>query len=99
MYFDFDYYYKVLKHVWGKSWPHRRKTLFKLLVIVPLKAAFMPFSFCWTMSISKTLAAEDKPTDLHYWSCKKRHNTHASIMSADGDKFNDFFIGKCSFLL
>ena len=92
MYFDFDYYYKVLKHVWGlKSWPHRRKTLFKLLVIVPLESSFHAIFFLldyvlfpklWLQKISQPIFiighARSGTTLMH------------RLMSADGDKFNDF---------
>lgn len=37
MYFDFLYYRKVISYTWAqKEWPGRNKTLFKLLVTVPL---------------------------------------------------------------
>ena len=81
MYFDFDYYYKVLKHVWGlKSWPHRRKTLFKLLVIVPLESSFHAVFFLldyvlfpklWLQKISHNRSS--------LLVMQEAHNTHASI--------------------
>ncbi len=38
MYFDFEYYRKVLAHVWSlHQWPGRNKMLFKLIVLVPLE--------------------------------------------------------------
>ena len=40
MYFDFLYYRKVLSYTWAQTqWPGRNKTLFKLLVLVPLITA------------------------------------------------------------
>lgn len=92
MYFDFDYYSKVLKHVWGlKGWPHRRKTLFKLLVLVPLESSFHAIFFLldyvffpklWLQKITQPIFiighARSGTTLIH------------RLMSADGDKFNDF---------
>ena len=41
MYFDFDYYRRVLRHVWSlKAWPGRRRMLFRLLVLVPVLTVF-----------------------------------------------------------
>jgi hypothetical protein len=41
MYFDLDYYRRVLQHVWSlRAWPGRRRMLFRLLVLVPLGTVF-----------------------------------------------------------
>lgn len=41
MYFDFDYYRRVLRHVWSlRDWPGRRRMLFRLVVLVPLATIF-----------------------------------------------------------
>jgi len=41
MYFDLEYYWRVLGHVWSlRSWPGRRRMLFRLLVLVPVGTAF-----------------------------------------------------------
>ena len=41
MYFDFEYYWRVLRHVWSlKTWRGRPRMLFRLLVLVPLGTAF-----------------------------------------------------------
>ncbi len=41
MYFDFDYYWRVVRHVWGlKNWPGRRRMLARLLLAVPLGYLF-----------------------------------------------------------
>lgn len=38
MYFDAQYYWRVLRHVWSlRNWPGRTRTLFRLLVLVPLE--------------------------------------------------------------
>ncbi len=61
MYFDFDYYSKVLRHVWQlKGHPKRTKLLVRLLVLVPLEstvhALFMALDYLffpklWTQEI------------------------------------------------
>ena len=46
MYFDFLYYRKVLSYTWAQTqWPGRNKTLFKLLVLVPLTTAVHALCF------------------------------------------------------
>ncbi len=46
MYFDFLYYRKVLSYTWAQTqWPGRNKTLFKLLVLVPLTTALHALCF------------------------------------------------------
>ncbi|MDX1736165.1 MAG: sulfotransferase [Halioglobus sp.] len=41
MYFDLQYYGRVLRHVWSlRGWPHRRRTLLRLLVLIPLEYVF-----------------------------------------------------------
>jgi hypothetical protein len=46
MYFDFDYYRRVLRHVWSlKNWPGRRRMLFRLLVLVPVLTVFHAVCF------------------------------------------------------
>ena len=48
MYFDFDYYYRVLRHVWAlKPWPGRARMLFRLVVLVPPVTAF--HALCFTL--------------------------------------------------
>ena len=41
MYFDLEYYWRVLRHVWSlKHWPGRTRTLARLLLLVPLEYLF-----------------------------------------------------------
>ena len=41
MYFDGQYYWRVVRHVWRlKHWPGRNATLFRLLILVPLEYLF-----------------------------------------------------------
>lgn len=46
MYFDWDYYFRVLQSVWSfKTWPGRSKMLVKLLLWVPLNMVFNTLCF------------------------------------------------------
>ncbi|MFL3656078.1 MAG: sulfotransferase family protein [Halioglobus sp.] len=46
MYFDFDYYWRVLRHVWTlNEWPGRNGMLVRLLVLVPLSTIFHTLCF------------------------------------------------------
>ncbi len=41
MYFDLQYYFRVLRHVWGlRGWSGRRRTLVRLLLRIPLEYLF-----------------------------------------------------------
>lgn len=92
MYFDFDYYCKVVKHVWSlNNWPARNKTLLKLLILVPLESAFHAVFFMldyvffpalWTQKV-------EKPIFILGHARSGTTLTHR-LLSADGDKFNDF---------
>lgn len=48
MYFDFAYYWRVLRHVWSLGgWPGRPRMLFRLLVMVPLGTVL--HALCFTL--------------------------------------------------
>lgn len=92
MYFDLDYYCRVLKHVWGlKDWGGRNKMLFRLLVLVPSAALintvfflldYVFFPRLWSQKVEKPVFivghARSGTTLMH------------RLMSADGDKFSYF---------
>jgi hypothetical protein len=92
MYFDFDYYCRVVRHVWGlKTWPRRRATLFRLLVITPLAVFsntlcflldYLLFPRLWTQKVHKPIfivgQARSGTTLMH------------RLMAADGDHFSYF---------
>lgn len=41
MYFDWEYYWRVVRHVWSlKAWKGRWRTLFRLIVLVPVEYLF-----------------------------------------------------------
>lgn len=92
MYFDFDYYLKLLRHVWRlKNWPGRRRLLFRLLVITPLATVFHSLCFLldyvffprlWTQQVKAPVFivghARSGTTLMH------------RLMSADGERFSYF---------
>ncbi len=92
MYFDFDYYFKVLKHVWSlKGWPMRNKTLFKLLVLVPLESAFHAIFFLLDYVFFPSLWTQQVKNPVFILGHGRSGTTLAHrLMSADGDRFNDF---------
>lgn len=92
MYFDFDYYFKVLRHVWSlKGWSGRPRTLFKLLVLVPLESAVHSLFFLLDYLLFPSLWAQrvDKPIFIVGHARSGTTLAHR-LLSADGDRFNDF---------
>lgn len=92
MYFDFDYYFKVLRHTWGlKDWPLRNKTLFKLLVLVPLESTFHAIFFLLDYVFFPSLWTQQVNKPIFILGHARSGTTMAHrLLSADGDKFNDF---------
>ncbi|MCR9103843.1 MAG: sulfotransferase [Gammaproteobacteria bacterium] len=92
MYFDVQYYWRVLRHVWSlNDWPGRRQTLFKLLILVPLgyviNAAcfvldYLLFPSLWRQSVRQPVFivghARSGTTLCH------------RLLAADGDTFSYF---------
>ena len=99
MYFDFDYYWRVIRFVWGlKQWPGRRQLLFRLLVITPPVTLFHTLCFLldyllfprlWTQKVEKPVFvvghARSGTTLMH------------RLMSADGDRFSYFLFWETYF--
>ncbi|MEP5569148.1 MAG: sulfotransferase [Halioglobus sp.] len=92
MYFDFQYWSRVVRHVWSlKDWPGRSRMLLRLLVWVPLVTVFHSLCFMldyllfprlWRQPVSQPVFiighARSGTTLMH------------RLMSADGDKFSYF---------
>lgn len=92
MYFDFDYWWRVVRHVWGlRDWHGRRRMLLRLLVFVPLLSLFHAICFLldyilfwrlWTQRVERPVFivghARSGTTLMH------------RLMSADGDRFSYF---------
>jgi hypothetical protein len=92
MYFDLDYYWRVLRHVWSlKGWPGRPRMLLRLLLLVPLGAIFHTLCFLldylffprlWRQKVERPIFivghARSGTTLLH------------RLMAADGESFSYF---------
>ena len=92
MYFDFKYYWRVLRHVWSlKTWPGRTRMLFRLLVLVPLGTLFHTLCFLldylffpqlWRRKVERPVFvvghARSGSTLIH------------RLLSADGETFSYF---------
>lgn len=92
MYFDIDYWWRVLRHVWGlKGWPGRRRMLARLLLWIPLRTLFhgtcflldyLLFPRLWFQRVEQPVFivghARSGTTLMH------------RLMSADGDRFSYF---------
>lgn len=92
MYFDFQYYWRALKHVWGlKQWRGRNKMLFRLLVLVPVAALINTIFFMLDYVFFPRLWAQkvEKPVFIVGHARSGTTLMHR-LMSADGDKFSYF---------
>jgi omega-hydroxy-beta-dihydromenaquinone-9 sulfotransferase len=92
MYFDIQYYWRVLRHVWLlKQWPGRTKMLLRLLLLVPLEYVFnalfftldyLVFPSLWRQKVERPVFivghARSGTTLLH------------RLLAADGDTFSYF---------
>lgn len=92
MYFDVDYWWRVVRHVWGlHDWHGRERMLARLLLWIPLRTAFHSICFLldyllfprlWTQRVIAPVFivghARSGTTLMH------------RLMSADGDRFSYF---------
>ncbi|MFT6050496.1 MAG: hypothetical protein ACI9B9_000133 [Halioglobus sp.] len=93
MYFDFLYYRKVLSYTWAQSqWPGRNKTLFKLLLLIPITTVlhtlclaldYIFFPRLWRQQVEAPVFivghARSGTTLMH------------RLMAADGERFSYFY--------
>jgi omega-hydroxy-beta-dihydromenaquinone-9 sulfotransferase len=92
MYFDYDYWWRVVRHVWGlREWRGRNRMLVRLLLVVPLLSLFHGICFMldyllfwrlWTQRVEQPVFivghGRSGTTLMH------------RLMSADGDRFSYF---------
>lgn len=92
MYFDIDYYWQVLKHVWGlKNWRGRQAMLFKLLILVPLGTTFNTLCFLLDYLLFPRLWVQKVEHPVFIVGHARSGTTLMHrLMSADGDKFSYF---------
>ena len=92
MYFDPAYYWRVLCHVWGlREWPGRRRTLTRLLLLVPLEYLFNAACFLLDYLFFPALwrQAVRRPVFIVGHARSGTTLCHR-LMSADGDTFSYF---------
>lgn len=92
MYFDFDYYWRVTRYVWGlKQWPKRRQLLFRLLVITPPVTLFNALCFLLDYLLFPRLWTQKVKTPVFIVGHARSGTTLMHrLMSADGDRFSYF---------
>lgn len=92
MYFDFDYYLRVLRHVWSlKSWPGRNRMLFRLLVLLPVVTAVHAICFILDYLLFPALWRQDVRQPVFIVGHARSGSTLLHrLMAADGDTFSFF---------
>ena len=92
MYFDFDYWWRVVRHVWGlRGWSGRTRMLFRLLLWIPLRTVihgvfflldYLFFPSLWKQNVEQPIFivghARSGTTLMH------------RLMSADTNRFSYF---------
>ncbi|MCB1677232.1 MAG: sulfotransferase [Halioglobus sp.] len=92
MYFDVDYYWRVLRHVWShKTMPGRSRLLFRLLVLVPPMTAFHAACFLLDYLLFPRLWQQRvvKPVFIVGHARSGSTLVHR-LLAADGDTFSYF---------
>lgn len=92
MYFDFDYYFRLLRHVWGlKHWSGRRRLLARLLLVTPLVTIFHTLCFLLDYLLFPRLWTQKVRTPVFIVGHARSGTTLMHrLMSADGDSFSYF---------
>lgn len=93
MYFDFLYYRKVLSYTWAQTqWPGRNKTLFKLLVLVPLTTAVHALCFALDYVFYPALWRQQVKAPVFIVGHARSGTTLMHrLMAADGERFSYFY--------
>jgi hypothetical protein len=92
MYFDLEYYWRVLRHVWSlNKWPGRTRMLFRLLVLVPLGTLFHALCFTLDYLIFPRLWRQQvhQPVFIIGHARSGSTLTHR-LLASDGDTFSYF---------
>lgn len=92
MYFDFDYYFRLLRHVWGlKHWPGRRRLLLRLLVTTPLATLFHSLCFLLDYVFFPRLWTQQVKTPVFVVGHARSGTTLMHrLLAADGERFSYF---------
>ncbi len=92
MYFDLDYYWRILRFVWRqKRWPGRRRMLFRLLLLTPLGALFHGVCFLLDYVFFPRLWRQRVEAPVFIVGHARSGTTLMHrLMSADGERFSYF---------
>ena len=92
MYFDIQYYWRVLRHVWGlRHWPGRTRTLVRLLLLVPLEYLFHALCFVLDYVLFPGLWRQQVERPVFIVGHARSGTTLMHrLMSSDGDTFSYF---------
>lgn len=92
MYFDTQYYGRVLRHTWSlKHWPGRRRTLLRLLVLVPLEYVFHALCFTLDYLLFPALWKQQVRRPVFIVGHARSGTTLAHrLLAADGETFSYF---------
>ncbi|MCB1842767.1 MAG: sulfotransferase, partial [Halioglobus sp.] len=92
MYFDLQYYWRVLRHVWTlKHWPGRRRTLLRLLLWVPLGYVFNALCFLLDYLLFPALWYQQVRRPVFIVGHARSGTTLAHrLLAADGETFSYF---------
>jgi hypothetical protein len=93
MYFDFLYYRKVLGYTWTQTqWPGRNKTLFKLLLLVPLATVLHTLCFALDYVFFPALWRQQVKAPVFIVGHARSGTTLIHrLMAADGERFSYFY--------
>jgi hypothetical protein len=93
MYFDFFFYRRVLSYTWAqKQWPGRNKTLFKLLVLVPMITALHALSFLLDYVFFPALWRQQVKAPVFIVGHARSGTTLMHrLLAADGERFSYFY--------
>lgn len=92
MYFDIDYYFRVLRHVWQlPRWPGKNRLLCRLLLGVPLGALFHSLCFALDYLLFPRLWRQQVERPVFIVGHARSGTTLAHrLLAADGDQFSYF---------
>ncbi len=92
MYFDGQYYWRVLSHVWSlRQWPGRSRTLLRLLLLVPLEYIFHALFFTLDYIFFPALWRQKVKCPVFIVGHARSGTTLAHrLLAADGETFSYF---------
>ncbi len=92
MYFDFDYWWRVVRHVWSlRDWTGRNRTLARLLLWIPLRTLFHSACFLLDYLLFPGLWRQEVRQPVFIVGHARSGTTLMHrLMSADGDRFSYF---------